>query len=432
MSSATSVSSDRTTLREPQLSALSRIFYSPLWMVGVGLLVRLVCIAVELLSGVYKVPWNLFETVNIGLSLAQGHGFASPFGGSTGPTAWTAPMYPWLISLAFRIFGMGSIGAAFALFSLNSIFSALTSWIIYRIARRTFNLKVAAWSGWIWTFFPFAVYWSVLWIWDTTLSAFLLSLLFMLTLELDGDSRLWRWICYGMLWGVAALGNTSVVAWLPFSGCWLAYRLYRARKPFIVPVVVSALVFWAVITPWLIRDHAVFNKWMFIRGDLGSELRIGNNPDAKGKWTVSYTCNNEHLFAEYKTLGEAAYDSLQAQRARQWIAENPARFLSLSCRKFFYFWYGVPESPLPRLENVLFAALALLSLGGLLLAARRRVHGLFLFATLLIFYPMVYYITFPMTRYRHPIEPVMLILAVWAVIAEPSSRTSRAVEARSE
>ena len=169
---------------------------------------------------------------NLAYSMATGHGFSSPFGGDTGPSAWTAPLYPWVISLAFRAFGIFSYGAAFAMLVFNSVFSALTSWTIYRIARRVFNETVAVWSGWVWALLPYAIYWSVDWIWETSLSAFLLSLLFMLTLEMEDDDRLWSWFGYGLLWGIAGLTNTSVLAWLPFSGCWLAYQLHRRGKRF--------------------------------------------------------------------------------------------------------------------------------------------------------------------------------------------------------
>jgi hypothetical protein len=75
-------------------------------------------------------------------------------------------------------------------------------------------------------------------------------------------------------------------------------------------------------------------------------------------------------------------------------------------------------------------------MAGLVVTIRRHMPGAFLFTTLLIFYPLMYYITFPQPRYRHPIEPEMLILAVltvWAAIirlrARPQtvSQSSRSV-----
>jgi hypothetical protein len=43
------------------------------------------------------------------------------------------------------------------------------------------------------------------------------------------------------------------------------------------------------------------------------------------------------------------------------------------------------------------------------------VHGAFLFATLVIFYPLVYYVTSPTARYRHAIDPELAILAVFLI-----------------
>ena len=427
MSSATPTSSaSAVSGRNAWGPVLDFVLNSPACMVAAGLAIRVVYILAGCLYHLDAQRWWAFEMANIGYSLALGHGFSSPFRGSTGPTAWTAPIYPWIVSLAFRIFGVCSDRSAFALLTFNSIFSALTSWTIYRIARRMFGRKAAVWAGWIWAVFPFAVYWSVTWIWDTTFSAFLLSLLFMLTLEMDGDSRLWRWLCYGLLWGILALSNTSAVSWLPFAGSWLAYRLYRSGKRFIVPVGLSALVFWAVLTPWLVRNYIVFDKFI-IRGDLGSELHTGNNRLADGGWVPTYRPgNNSFLYAQYKEMGEAAFDNEQGRAARTWIAEDPARFLALSCRRVFFFWFGCGGDPTLRAsEKLLLFCWIVLAFGGLLLAAKRRVHGTFLFAALLIFFPLIYYITFPTDRYRHAIEPELVILAVWLLVSDRKPATSQ-------
>ena len=58
----------------------------------------------------------------IAASLASGHGFSSPFGPQTGPTAWEPPLYPYLTAGVFLIFGIYSKASAFVLLTLNSIF----------------------------------------------------------------------------------------------------------------------------------------------------------------------------------------------------------------------------------------------------------------------------------------------------------------------
>ena len=65
--------------------------------------------------------------------------------------------------------------------------------------RRIFGGTVALWAGWIWALLSHTIFWSVKWIWETSLSAFLLSLLFMLTVEMEGDERPSSWLGYGLL-----------------------------------------------------------------------------------------------------------------------------------------------------------------------------------------------------------------------------------------
>ena len=133
------------------------------------------------------------------------------------------------------------------------------------------------------------------WIWETSLSAFLLSLLFMLTLEMEGDERPSSWLGYGLLWGVAALTNPAALSFLPFAGCWLVYQLHRRGKRFLVPVVLSAVVFWMTIMPWLVRNYEVFGRSVFLRDNFGNELRIGNNPLAEGMYVLAYHPSQQRL-----------------------------------------------------------------------------------------------------------------------------------------
>jgi 4-amino-4-deoxy-L-arabinose transferase-like glycosyltransferase len=410
------------------------ILRSPVSMVLVGFAVRVLYIVIAHSYRMNHEAWFSSEMAGLGYSLATGRGFGSPFGGETGPSAWTAPIYPWITSLAFRIFGPLSYASAFAMLTFNSIFCALTSWTIYRIASRVFDETVAVWSGWVWALFPTVMFWSVIWIWETSLSAFLLSLLFLVTLEMEGDDRLSSWLGYGLLWGILALTNTSGLAWLPFAGCWLAYQLHHRRKRYLFPVVASAVIFWASLMPWLVRDYKVFGKPIFIRGDLGVELRSGNNEQADGGYIASYNPDNKGaMYWQYKRMGEAAFVEEQGDIAKEWIAANPQRFAELTVLRVIYFWAGLPRTGFGQeARNLLLALSSLLAIGGLLLALKRRVHGAFLFATLIVFYPLIYYITFPSARYRHAIEPELIVLAVYLIVAVCAGVRSRRQPARAE
>ena len=433
------------------------------WMVLAGFLVRLLYI---LLAHSYRFRTNDYnfsfgwEIGRIAYSIATGRGFSSPFGGETGPSAWTAPVYPYIVALSFRLFGIYTHAAAIALLTFNSLCAALTCWPIVRISRRVFNQRVAFWSGWIWALFPYIIYWAVRWVWETSLTALLLTLLVMLTLEMEGDRRLLSWFGYGVLWGVLGLTNSAALAFLPFSGSWLAYSLYRRKLGFVLPALVGAVVFWLTMMPWLVRNYEVFHKPVFVRDNVGVEFRCGNNPLAEGMWVGMYhPTQNALLFQQYKQLGEADYSAKQSRLAEQWIEEHPQKFANITFRKFIYFWTDIPSATtipewmvehhtkwaartfhdvvfredgttrdwlvnvMEQLKPALFLASTLLAWGGLLLALKRRAHGVFLFASLVIFYPLVYYFAFPHPRYRHPIEPELLILGVY-LVTEARPRTS--------
>src|SRR4029453_5396286 len=108
-----------------------------------------------------KIPHTALATVpfdqepgNIALSLSQGHGYANLFRRDTGPTAWLAPVYPFLLFLVFRFFGAMTLSSFFVTVVLNSLFSAAATFPLYATARRFGGLSVAVASAWAWVFFP--------------------------------------------------------------------------------------------------------------------------------------------------------------------------------------------------------------------------------------------------------------------------------------
>src|SRR5205823_3055239 len=50
-----------------------------------------------------------WEMGRIGVAIASGRGFADPFEGHTGLTAWEPPLYPYLIAGVFKVFGIYSL-----------------------------------------------------------------------------------------------------------------------------------------------------------------------------------------------------------------------------------------------------------------------------------------------------------------------------------
>ena len=364
-----------------------------------------------------------YETGRVARSIVVGQGFSNPFHGITGPTAWEAPLYPYVVAGVFRLAGIYTRLSAVLLLIFNSFFSAITVIPVYLIAKKVFGPRVARWAAWTWALLPYAMTWAIHWVWETSLTAFLLTTAFWLALEIsDAEEprrhRLWLW--FGLVWGIAALTNPSCLAFLPFVGGWVCYRLWREGKPWFVMATAAALVFFAMITPWEVRNYRVFHQFIPIRSNGGAELRLGNGPGAMGIWMQGLHPSQDQMQLQlYREMGEVAYVKMRQRQALDWMRAHPGSAAVVELKKAIYYWAGVPNPSANWLavqgKNSVFLAWSVLAWWGLGRMIRLRHRGAFLFAALLLAYPAIYYVTFTQVRYRHPIEPVMLILAVYVI-----------------
>jgi 4-amino-4-deoxy-L-arabinose transferase-like glycosyltransferase len=369
-----------------------------------------------------------WEMGRIGRAIASGRGFSDPFNAPTGPTAWEPPLYPYLIGAVFRVTGIYTHASALILLTINSLFSALTCIPIFLIAKRCFNERVAVWSGWLWAVLPSVMFWCTRWVWETSLAALLLTVIFWLTLQLEEMNGMLPWTAFGVLWGVAALTNTSLLAFLPASGLWAWWRRAKSHKRSLGGVVLASLFFAAAITPWLVRDYETFGQFIFVRSNFGAELRLGNGPGAEGIWMQwLHPSQNVVEMRRYTQMGELAYVAARKREAMEFIREDYGRFVRISIKRFIYYWGGLPRvakvAALAPFKNSVFLASSVLAFWGLGRAIRKKLPGAWLFFWLVLSYSFIYYLVFPHPRYRHPIEPELGILIVY-VISEAEVRRS--------
>jgi hypothetical protein len=253
----------------------------------------------------------------------------------------------------------------------------------------------------------------------------LLTVLFWLALQLENVQGFMPWVVFGVLWGVAALTNPSLIAFLPAAGLWAWYRRAKLHKKSVVGVVLASEFFAATIAPWLVRNYETFGRFVFVRSNFGAELRLGNGPWAEGLWMQwLHPTQNVLEMRRYEQLGELGYVAVRKREAVEWIRADYPRFLWVSAKRFVYYWAGLPrpgEGPLVPFKNSLFLASSVLAFWGLGRAIRKREQSAWLFFWLILSYSFVYYIVFPHPRYRHPIEPELLILIVY-VISEADVR----------
>jgi 4-amino-4-deoxy-L-arabinose transferase-like glycosyltransferase len=397
--------------------------HSLLFIVLIALLLRL---AVVTIGHTYRITPRRdhfqfgWEMGRVARSIASGHGFSSPTDLPSGPSAWAPPVYPYILAGIFKLFGVYSLASAWVILAFNSLFGALTCITLYRIAERMYGVSVARAAAWTWAIFPYAIYWPVRVVWETSLSAFLLSLALLLTLRMaDGPPRPRAWILFGLLWGVITLTNPALLVVLPFFLGWLLYRLPQRSRQLVgaaVCVVTAAL----VVSPWLVRNYRVFGKFVFIRDNLPLEMHMANNDRFTGLWTRSeHPGNNPEAMRRFQELGEMRFMEEKQQEVSQFVREHSWQFVRFTLERALYFWIGTPQATIVGgydlivFRHTTFFLGGALAIAGLWLTIRNKKPGAFLLACLLIFYPLPYYLVNPFPRYRHPIEPEMLLLIVY-------------------
>src|ERR1700761_3144801 len=103
-----------------------------------------------------------WEIGRIARALVTGYGYADPFTGHTGPTAWSPPLYPLILAGVFRVCGVYTPLAGWSILVVNSFFSAAIAPAVYEIAERCYGDAArtlnrgrdgALGSGWVWALY---------------------------------------------------------------------------------------------------------------------------------------------------------------------------------------------------------------------------------------------------------------------------------------
>ena len=356
--------------------------------------------------------WKLgFEIVNIATSIVTHHGFSSPFGIPSGPTAWIAPVYPYLLATIFSLTGLRSNLAAATIMTMQSLISALTCIPLYGIAKKAFDERTARWSAWGWALFPYAVLIPVLFIWETTLSAFLLTTLCYLCMDLP-NKTIKGHLAIGALWGLAALTNPSLLAVMPFFILWPYAPRVTRRSLRAAAIMVAAC--GLIVAPWIYRDWLALHRLVPVRSNFGEELWQGNHEGGNGR--IMYKAGpaeNERERERYRQLGEIAYLAQQQEASATFIVQHPDTYLKWTFFRFRYWWYAEGESaPVFYFYRIM----TLMAAAGIVFVWRTGTRGADLPIIVLLVFPLVYYVTDVYARYRHPIEPFMMLLGTFAAL----------------
>ena len=406
-------------------TALKRLYCSTAIIAGVAFLLRVALLYLHRheLLGVPGESYG-FEAGRVARSLVLGEGFSSPLPLiETGPTAYLCPVYPFLLAGIFRVWGIYTAKSHIAALTLNCALSAATILPIYAIAKRCFGEGTAVLASWFWVIWPDAWHIPLAYVWDSTLSSFWFALIFWATLVIRDRSRALNWAAYGVLWAIGIMINATFLSVLPFFLGWLIWDFRNESVRWAYRLGLTVLVIIVGLAPWAFRNYHVFHAFIPIRSNLGLMLWVGNNPVLVGVDSFALTAVwNRSEAEDYLRMGELPYMNLKEKEALAFMRDHPAATSKNIVRRIGSFWFDVSDRPHnvwsedPLYVKALFflnALLILSTFAGASIAWRSKDRLAFPFLATLLVYPVTYYVTCTLVRYRFCIEFMVMILAAY-------------------
>jgi 4-amino-4-deoxy-L-arabinose transferase-like glycosyltransferase len=429
----------RQTIRK-QVSAVSARRSPKLAVVAaLALRIALLWASYHAVGATWKFHALGLEEGRVAWSLANGKGFFGPFPGYETPTAWLAPVYPFLWAICIKLSQLNPALEILLGQILNCLLSAATCWPIYSIGKKIFGGEAGLTSAWLWAILPHSILLPVLWTWDQNLAALALALIVDATLRLRDSGKLLAWTGYGLLWAFAALVNPTLCGVLPFLLGWLVYERRRLGSASLAPYARALAVFVLALLPWTIRNYYSVGGWFFVKSNFGLELWLGNHDPS-----LTMELHPMNSFPERFRLifeGEADYNRQKERMALAYIESHPGAFLKKTWGRIQQTWMPASDPEMngwaagPHLGRgflMYCAAFSIVSLAGLILALRDKWMDSLPLAMCLIVFPLPYYITHTGLRYRLPVDTFMAIFTAYALCKAWSVFSTRPATERAQ
>jgi 4-amino-4-deoxy-L-arabinose transferase-like glycosyltransferase len=221
----------------------------------------------------------------------------------------------------------------------------------------------------------------------------------------------------GVLVGFTTLVRPTAIAFFVAAFVWLLIVMRTWRRG-LSAALVMVVGFSVLIAPWCVRNYYAHGRFVFISSKSGSELWKSTNPYATGINSLDAFEDKRIFFLDENSVNEADADRIYKAAAVKFIRENPGRFVELAGIKFVQLWkvWSPRVGLLPNLVTLLcFGPVLVLFLVGIFKFALRPGPELLLLLVIAGFTALHMVFT-SMVRYRLPIEPLCLILALQVLV----------------
>ena len=335
------------------------------------------------------------------------------------PTVFMMPGLPYVLAFFMKLFGQfGGITAIRIVQAILQVFSLL---LIFYIARKIFDSKVAIIAV-IFDLFYIVEFWVPnLILTETFFKFFVLCLVYFSLYALD-EHKTKFYVLGGIFLGLATLFRPTIVMFpILILIMWIIKRV-KFRYGFKYTVIVG-LAFCIVLSPWWIRNYVIFNRFIPFTLSTGNPMWQGTfiNYNQKSKITdgldySNYDTKNPKLSEIQRNDMEIA---LSKYRLKNLFPKEPLNFIYwYTIKKGWiqinspFYWkdiFGVSGNLAKGYHRML---LILGGIGSLLYLKNKKKNILGILPIMTVIYFVIVYLPFyTMGRYFYPVMPYIMIFS---------------------
>ena len=340
------------------------------------------------------------------------------------PTLLRAPLYPYFIFIIYKLFGV----QLWILQIIQILLNSATCFLIYSIAKGTYDKKIGNISAFVYAFHPFFL-WHIPRFYTEAVFIFLLAGSVYCMMVLAKTLKLKDAVTTGIMLGITNLCRSIMLVFPVFL--LLAFMFIKpSHKKEIIQCFLVLIIFMGLtILPWSIRNYILTNQFIpiqygvgyqFLRGNVIVQTNslIGENSFQR---SLDYAYNWEKTVLKQKEKENGLiFDEQQAIKlfdnlALQNLKEYPIECVKKVVKNLFFFWYIAETPTKSKIIGALQLIVIVSALVGIYFSLRQGIEVncilMIILYFLLIHAPLV-----AVGRYAVPIMPYMIIFASFGFV----------------
>lgn len=257
------------------------------------------------------------------ISISSGDGYGHAF---IRPTAQWPPGYAYVLAAVYWLVGVRPLAGEL----LNAWFGALTVVVLFVLARRIFDRRVALVAAAVYAVMPGPILYTDVLI-SETLFTFVFAVFFLVMAYARPTTR-WA-VLIGVVIGLGALIRGEALTWglVPVVMWWKVVPLRTVA----LRTATVGLAIVVVLTPWTIRNAQQMGAFVPLATNSSATLWVGHNPDATGAQMYPPPGFYDRFGTENPSR-ELESTSYMRREAIRYMLTNPGHELRLIPLKLLY------------------------------------------------------------------------------------------------